>query len=90
MSLTGEEQRAGAGVEAAAGGGPSPRGLGQQERFANIHMSRLETVYRHPLRPAPHIHNEVLRPSLQDTEGPIVGGAQWGTVAIVADENILG
>jgi hypothetical protein len=69
---------------------PPPRGLSQLERFANIHMSRLEPVYSHPLRPAPHIHNKVLRPTLQDAEGPIVGGPQRGTVAIVADEDVLG
>ena len=46
-------------------GAPSPWGLGQLKRFAKIHMSRLETVYSHPLRPAPHIHNKVLGPSHQ-------------------------
>ena len=65
-------------------GAPSPWGLGRLERFANIHMSRLETAYSHPLSPAPHIHNKVLRPSLQDAEG------QRGTVAIVADDNVFG
>ena len=64
--------------------------MSQLERFANIHMSRLVPIYSLPLRPAPNIPNKVLRPTLQDVEGPIVGGPQRDTVAIVADENVLG
>lgn len=47
-------------------------------------------VYSHPLWPSPHIHHKVLRPRLQDTEGPIVEGLQWSSMAVMANENILG